>query len=126
MRVQRVVVTLCSLPAVFWLGCGSGNICDKADQASRSLTYAAASCPSLSGGGDGGIPVFTTSYNKTACQNALSSCNAADQQALSRAFDCLTGLNRCVPGQEFQFLESAAACLFPASGISQACQTAWH
>src|SRR5215472_12621959 len=117
MRFQKIAVTLCSLPAIFWLGCGGSTVCDKADQASRNLINAAAGCP-LFGGGDGGVPVFTVSYNKTACQNALSSCSAADQQSLSKAFDCLSGLNRCVPGQENQFLLSASACVIQASGIS--------
>ena len=123
MRLKGIAVTVFSVTAMSWLGCGGSGVCDKADQASRNLPNAFASCPYF-GGGDGGVPIYSVSVNKTACQNALNSCSAADQQALSKAFDCLAGLNHCVPGQEQQFLASFAACALMASSVSSACQTA--
>ena len=94
MSVQRAAILLFSLGIFSSLGCGGDSICDKADQANRNITNVAASCPSLSGGGDGGVAVMTTT-SKATCQSALSKCSAADQQALSNAFDCLAKVNRC-------------------------------
>ncbi len=125
MCIERIAVTLFAVAAFSSLGCGGSSVCDKADQASRNLTNALAGCPSFSGGGDGGFPVFTISYSKAACQNALSNCTAADQQALSKGFDCLSNVNRCVPGQENQFLASFLTCFISIGDISRACQTAF-
>jgi hypothetical protein len=124
MSVQRAAILLFSLGIFSSLGCGGDSICDKADQANRNITNAAASCPSLSGGGDGGVAVITTTTKPT-CQSALSKCSAAEQQALSSAFDCLAKVNRCVPGQENQFFGSVLACVLTAGNISPACQTAF-
>lgn len=124
MRIQKAAILLFSLGLFSWLGCGGDSICDKADQASRNLTNAVAGCSSLSGGGDGGT-VAISPYSKATCQNALSRCSATDQQNLSNAFDCLAKVNRCVPGQEIQFLGSVLDCIRSAANISQACQTAY-
>jgi hypothetical protein len=126
MHIKRAAVVLFSISAFSWLGCGGNGPCDKADQASQNLANAAASCPSFGGGGDGGTQVFSSLYSKAICQSALSSCTAADQQTLSNAFDCLGKVNRCVPGQEPQFLGSVFVCLMPAANLSQACQTAFR
>jgi len=123
MRIKGIAVTLFSLTAMSWLGCGGSGVCDKADQATRNLANAITGCPYF-GGGDGGVPIYNISINKTACQNALNNCSAADQQALSKAFDCISGVNRCVAGQESQFLASLVPCYLDIANISQACQVA--
>ncbi len=124
MRAQKAATLIVSLGIFSGLGCGSDGVCDKADQASRNLANAAAGC----GSGDGGVSTISISgstYSKAACQNALTMCSAADQQALSSVFDCFAKVNRCVPGQENQFLGSAFACVLTAGNISQACSTAF-
>jgi hypothetical protein len=123
MQLKRIAVTLFSVTAISWLGCGGNSVCDKADQAARNLSNAIAACP-LFGGGDAGVPIYNVSVNQTACHNALNNCSAADQQALSKAFDCLSGVSRCVPGQENQFLVSLVPCYLDMANISQACQRA--
>ena len=128
MYAQKAAVLIVSLGIFSGLGCGADSVCDKADQASRNLTNAAAGCPSFSGGSDGGfstISISNTTYSKATCQSALKMCTAADQQTLSSAFDCFAKVNRCVPGQENQFIGSVLACLFTAGNISSACQTAF-
>ena len=123
MRAQKAATLIVSLGIFSGLGCGSDGVCDKADQASRNLASAAASC----GGGDGGvsISISTSTYNKATCQHALTMCSAADQQALSGVFDCFAKINRCVPGQESQFLGSAFVCVSTAGNISPACSNAF-
>ena len=124
MRVQTATTLIVSLGIFSGLGCGGDSVCDKADQASRNLATAAASC----GGGDGGVSTISISsgtYNKAACQNALTMCSAADQQAMSSVFDCFAKVNRCVPGQESQFIGSAYACVLTAGTISSTCTNAF-
>jgi len=125
MRAQRVATLIVSLGIFSGLGCGGDSVCDKADQASRNLANAAAGCGSSDGGGVSTISISGSTYSKAACQNALTMCSAADQQALSSVFDCFAKVNRCVPGQENQFLGSAFACVLTAGNISQACSTAF-
>lgn len=126
MRAHKSVTLIVSIVVASGLGCG-GDICDKADQASRNLANAAASCPSYSAGMDGGVSTFafSSNYSKATCQNALRMCSAADQQALSNTFDCFSKVNQCVPGRENQFLGSVLSCVFTASSVSQACGTAF-
>src|SRR5260370_39080001 len=125
MRGQKVARLIVSLGILSGLGCGGDSVCDKADQASRNLANAAAGCGSSDGGGVSTISISGSTYSKAACQNALTMCSAADQQALSSVFDCFAKVNRCVPGQENQFLGSAFACVLTAGNISQACSTAF-
>jgi hypothetical protein len=125
MRLKGIAVTVFSVTAMSWLGCGGSGVCDKVDQASRNLANAIAGCPAYFGGSDGGVPVFNVSVNKTACQNALNNCSAADQQALSKGFDCLSGVSRCVPGQETVFLTSLVPCYLDMANISNACRVAF-
>ena len=61
---------------------------------------------------------------KAACQAALSSCSSSDQDALSKVFDCISGMARCTPGQENQFYTAFFTCAFNAPTISQQCQNA--
>ena len=121
MRIQKAGILLFSLGLFSWLGCGGDNLCDKADHASQNLANAIAGCSSLSSGG----PVAITPYSKATCENALSHCSGSDRETLSNAFDCLAKVNRCVPGQEFQFLGSVLDCLRSTANISQACQMAY-
>jgi hypothetical protein len=124
MKASKAVALLFLVGLLCWSGCGSDSVCDKADQAGRNLVSAVSSCPAFGGGGDGGVSV-TGTYNKAACQNALSSCSPADQQVLSNMFDCLSKVGHCVPGSEIQFLGSLALCAPNTNSISQACRTAF-
>jgi hypothetical protein len=115
-------VLLFSVGLFCWLGCGGDSVCDKAQHDLQNLANATSSCPTFSGGGDGGATLII-SFNKASCQNALSQCSSADQQTLSNYFDCLGKVNPCVPGQENQFLASLVYCYLSAGNLSQACQS---
>lgn len=125
MRADWPVVAFVGVAVLSWFGCGGSGVCDKAEQASQHLANAMSTCPAFGGSGDGGVPVFTISYNKAACQNALSKCSAADQQALSKTFDCFSNMSRCTPGQENQFIGGVIACGMMAGDVSQACQAGY-
>jgi hypothetical protein len=119
MHIRKVAALYLAIGAA----CGSTGVCDKADQAARNLANAAAGCPQLSGA-DGGSSLSVSVSSKAACQAALSSCSSSDQDALSKVFDCISGMARCTPGQENQFIGQLLACAFTAGNISQQCQNA--
>lgn len=124
MKASKAAALLFLVGLLCWSGCGSDNVCDKAQRAIQNLLNAMSGCPSLSGGGDGGTTLIVP-FNNAACQSGLSQCSSADQQTLSNAFDCISRVGRCVPGSEFQFLASFAACAPNTSSISPTCRTAF-
>ncbi len=101
MKASKAAALLFLVGLLCWSGCGSDNVCDKAQRAIQNLLNAMSGCP------------------------WLSQCSSADQQTLSNAFDCISRVGRCVPGSEFQFLASFAACAPNTSSISQTCRTAF-
>jgi hypothetical protein len=123
MNTSKAATLLLVVGLLCWSGCGSDNVCDKAQHAVQNLVNAASGCPSLTGGGDGGTTLIVA-YNNAACQSGLSQCSSAEQQTLSNAFDCFSRIGRCVPGSELSFAGSVLACYPPTNSISQTCRTA--
>jgi|GEM_PF-4831712 len=120
---RRTAVLLLCLGTFSWSAC-SGGLCDKADQASHNLSTAISSCPLLAAASDGGTSLVSV-FSRASCQNALNSCSANDQQIVASAYDCISKLNPCVPGQEGQFALAYLLCLQGASSLSDTCRRAF-
>src|SRR5262249_5670389 len=120
----RAVVSLLCLGVFCWSACSGDGLCDKADQAGQRLSTAISSCPLLTAGSDGGTS-FVSTFSKASCQNALNSCSANDQKTVANAYDCISKLNSCVPGQELQFAVAYLLCLQGASSLSDSCRRAF-
>lgn len=95
-------------------GCGS-NLCDRTERADPAKK--AGDC-----GGAGGKLLG----DRAACSSRQSACTAADQSALTRAFDCLDKLPVCSASTKATWASSHGACLSPLSAeVSQACRQAF-
>jgi hypothetical protein len=123
MNASKAAALLVFLGLLCWSGCGSDNVCDKAQHAVQNLVNAVSGCPAFTGGSDGGTTLIV-GYNNATCQSGLSQCSSSDQQTLSNMFDCYAKISRCVPGSELQFVGSLLTCSPSTNSISQTCRTA--
>ena len=57
---------------------------------------------------------------KTACENAMPSCNSDDTRQLEGLLDCLSALDNCKVGQETSWLDQGNSC-FARLDLSSGC-----
>lgn len=103
---------LAGVAAVFMLS-GCGNLCDRFEASSKSITEKAKPCNM---GGSTTIP-----FDRAQCDAKLKVCTADDQAKMNKFLDCLDKVGTCVAGQEEAWGNSVVACAAQMEGISAAC-----
>jgi hypothetical protein len=85
---------------------------------SSSLCVRAANTYDLLAQKVGDCNLTPPAFNENLCEQEASACTQDDEVALNALFDCMNGIQACVPGGEDTYLNQLQACSDANAGVS--------
>lgn len=105
-----------ALAALWGVGCG-GTVCERAEEASRTLETRVQACKT---------PGDFEGVTSAVCEQGIDSCSDAERDAMGAYFACVESLPPCTLETREGFREALGACVQPLvdRGMSEACAAA--
>ncbi len=113
---MKKLFVLLAVPALL-LTTGCGNICSRAESASKTLEEKTAACNTNGG-------TQTEPFNRDACEADMAKCSSADHEIMNKVYDCFDKLPKCEAGSELAFAAEFLKCAEGQADLSQACKDA--